>query len=99
MLFFRSRIQPAALASALFLTTTVFGQQKPAPARPAAPQTRPPARPSTAKPAPAPAPKPPPEPPDVVIKTAYTAADKTTTTSTGSAKGNRQRIEYGGQMN
>ena len=91
--------------SALLLNTTLFAQQKPAPApaKPAAPQTRPPAapqRPSTAKPA-APAPvaaaKPAPPPPDVIVKTEYGAGDKTTT-SIVSANGTRQRIEYGGEM-
>src|SRR5262249_26827006 len=75
-------------------------QQKPAPSRTATPQSRPATPPqsptSTAKPSPVPAPKPA-EPPDVVVKTEYTAAEKTTT-STVSIKGNRQRIEYGGEM-
>jgi len=96
MLFVRSRVQSAALAAALLVTSTVFAQQKPAPARPAAPRPATPPKPTTAKPAPAPAPKPP-EPQDVVIKTEYTAGDKTTT-STVSAKGNRQRIEFGAEM-
>lgn len=97
MLILSSRVQSAALAAALLVTNTVFAQQKPAPARPAAPRPATPPKPTIAKPAPAPAPKPAPEPQDVVIKTEYTAGDKTTI-STVSAKGNRQRIEFGGEM-
>jgi hypothetical protein len=72
-------------------------------ASPAAAQQpkRPPAKPATpAKPKPAPAPaKPaaPPPPVDVVVKSQYTAGDRITAT-TVSAKGARERVDYGTEM-
>lgn len=74
--------------------------------RPQKPPAKPSAKPSTPAPKPsapapksaAPAAKPaPPPPPDLVVKTEYASGDKTTLT-TISAKGQRQRIDYGTEM-
>jgi hypothetical protein len=68
-----------------------------APKAPARPAPKP-AQPADAakKPPPAPTPAPPP-PPDLVVKTRYTSGD-TATTSTVSARGRRERIDYGTEL-
>src|SRR5262245_53231508 len=78
------------------VTATAAVAQQP----PKKPAPKAPAKPAPAKPAPpAPAAKPPEPPPpaDIVVKTQYVAGDKTTNT-TVSAKGKRERVDYGGEM-
>lgn len=69
--------------------------------QPKRPAPKPPAKPAPVKPAaPAPAAAKPPAPPppsDIVVKTQYVAGDKNTI-STISAKGPRERIDYGTEM-
>src|SRR5262249_15334922 len=72
-------------------------------AQQAKPPAKPPLRPAPAKPAPAkpaaPAPEgpQPPPPSDLVVKMQYVSGDKTTT-SVVSAKGKRERVDYGSEM-
>jgi len=66
--------------------------QRPAPKPPAKAPAKPAPKPATPAPTPAPLP-----PPDLVVKTQYVSGDKTTLT-TISAKGKRQRIDYGTEM-
>lgn len=65
--------------------------------QPRRPPPKAPARPAPAAPAPEPAKPPASLAPDLVLKTQYVAGDKTTT-STVSAKGNRERVDYGSEM-
>jgi hypothetical protein len=67
----------------------------PAPKAPARPAPKP-AQPADAAKKVAPAPTPPP-PPDLVVTTRYASGD-TTTTSTVSARGRRERIDYGSEL-
>jgi hypothetical protein len=67
-----------------------------APKAPARPAPKP-AQPADAAKKPAPPPAPTPPPPDLVVKTKYAAGD-TTTTSIVSARGRRERIDYGTEL-
>jgi hypothetical protein len=98
MLRQRSRSWCFALAfNALSVAPTAPLPQQPKPQAPRAPARPPPkpAQPSDAAKKPAPAPTPP--PPDLVVKTRYASGD-TTTASTVSARGRRERIDYGTEL-
>jgi hypothetical protein len=94
-----SVMRPVLLSALLICcvtATTAVAQQpkKPAPKAPAKPA---PAKPAAPAPAAAKPPAPPPPPSDIVVKTQYVAGDKTTAT-TVSAKGKRERVDYGSEM-